>query len=55
MPSVLMAPGSFVVLPLLWLAQHWASRNARLTAVRTGGHTAYQEPRKCDSDFVTKY
>ena len=36
---VLMAPGSFVVLPLLWLAQHWVSRTARLTAVRTGGHS----------------
>jgi len=26
---VLMAPGSFVVLPLVWLARHWASRNGR--------------------------
>ena len=30
---VLLAPGSFVVLPLLWLARHWASRTARLTTL----------------------
>ena len=28
---VLLAPGSFVVLPLLWLARHWPARTTRLT------------------------
>jgi hypothetical protein len=25
---LLLAPGSFVVLPLLWLARHWTARGA---------------------------
>jgi hypothetical protein len=30
---VLLLPGSFVVLPLLWLSRRWMSRSPRLAAV----------------------
>jgi hypothetical protein len=30
---VLLAPGSFVVLPLLWLGRRWVSRGSRLATL----------------------
>lgn len=45
---VLLAPGSFVILPLLWLARLWAARHAGSAAAlerRSAGAPLTQSPR----------
>ena len=45
---ILLAPGSFVVLPLLWLARHWAARAPAHAGARereTASVAAAQSPR----------